>query len=71
MKKISIQLEELGCPSCVKKIETALKKQDGIVEASILFNSSKAKVEYDEALTDSDKIAKTISDLGYEVLSVK
>lgn len=71
MKKISIQLEELGCPSCVKKIETALKKQDGIVEASILFNSSKAKVEYDEALTDSDKIIKTISDLGYEVLSVK
>ena len=71
MKKISIQLEELGCPSCVKKIETALKKQDGIVEASILFNSSKAKVEYDETLIDSDKIVKTISDLGYDVLNVK
>ena len=71
MKKISIQLEELGCPSCVKKIETALKKQDGIVEASILFNSSKAKVEYDETLIDSDKIVKTISGLGYEVLNVK
>ncbi|MGD9566980.1 MAG: heavy-metal-associated domain-containing protein [Sedimentibacter sp.] len=71
MKKISIQLEELGCPSCVKKIETALKKQDGISEVNILFNSSKAKVEYDEASIDSDKIVKTISDLGYEVLSVK
>lgn len=71
MKKISIQLEELGCPSCVKKIETALKKQEGIVEVNILFNSSKAKVEFDETLTDSDKIINTISNLGYEILNVK
>ncbi|MDF2950357.1 MAG: copper chaperone [Sedimentibacter sp.] len=71
MKKISIQLEELGCPSCVKKIETALKRQDGIGEVNILFNSSKAKIEYDEAIIESDKISKIISDLGYEVLSVK
>ena len=71
MKKISIQLEELGCPSCVKKIETALKRQDGIGEVNILFNSSKAKIEYDEAVIESDKVVKIISDLGYEVLSVK
>lgn len=71
MKKISIQLEELGCPSCVKKIETALKRQEGIGEVNILFNSSKAKIEYDEAVIESDKVVKIISDLGYEVLSVK
>jgi copper chaperone CopZ len=71
MKKLSIQLEELGCPSCVKKIETALKRQEGIGEVNILFNSSKAKIEYDEAVIESDKVVKIISDLGYEVLSVK
>ena len=67
MKKITLQLEELGCPSCIKKIETALKKQDGINEVNILFNSSKAKVEFD----DSGKIIKVVTDLGYEVLSAK
>lgn len=71
MKKISIQLDELVCPSCVKKIESALKKQDGVEGVNILFNSSKAKIEYDEAVTDSDKIVNTITSLGYEVLSVK
>ena len=71
MKKVTLQLEELGCPSCVKKIETALKKQDGINEVNILFNSSKAKVEFDEAKIDSDKITKVVTDLGYEVLSAK
>ena len=43
MKKLSIQLEELGCPSCVKKIETALKRQEGIGEVNILFNSISLK----------------------------
>ncbi|WP_313340360.1 heavy-metal-associated domain-containing protein [Sedimentibacter sp.] len=71
MKKLTLQLEELGCPSCVKKIETALKKQDGVNEASVLFNSSKAKIEYDEEKIDSAKISKVVTDLGYEILSRK
>lgn len=71
MKKITLQLEELACPSCIKKIETALKKQNGVGEVNILFNSSKAKIEYDEEKIDSDKITKVVSDLGYEVLSAK
>jgi len=71
MKKVTLQLEELGCPSCIKKIETVLKKQDGVNEVNILFNSSKAKVEYDDTKIDTGKITKAVTDLGFEVLSVK
>lgn len=71
MKKLTLQLEELGCPSCIKKIESALKKQDGVSEANILFNSSKAKIEYDEEKISADKISEVVSALGYEVLSAK
>lgn len=71
MKKLTLQLEELGCPSCVKKIETALKKQDGVNEVSVLFNSSKAKIEYDEEKIDPDNISEVVTNLGYEVLSRK
>ncbi|HCX62292.1 heavy-metal-associated domain-containing protein [Sedimentibacter sp.] len=71
MKKLTLQLEELGCPSCVKKIETALKKQDGVNEVNVLFNSSKAKIEYDEEKIDPDNISKAVTNLGYEVLSRK
>jgi copper chaperone CopZ len=71
MKNITLQLEELLCPSCVKKIETALKKQDGIEDVDILFNSSKAKVKFDESKLDSKEIAKLITAIGYEVTSIK
>lgn len=71
MKNITLQLEELLCPSCVKKIETTLKKQDGIEEVNVLFNSSKAKVKFDESKLDSKEIAKFITDVGYEVINIK
>lgn len=71
MKKITLQLEALGCPSCIKKIETALNRVDGVEEVNILFNSSKAKVSFDETNLSEEKISKVITDLGYEVLSVK
>ena len=71
MKNVILQLEQLVCPSCVKKIETAIKRQDGIEEINISFNTSKAKINYDETKINQEKISKIITDLGYEVLSVK
>ena len=47
MKK-TIQMEELVCPMCAQKIETALQKVPGVTSAMVLYNASKAKVEFDE-----------------------
>jgi len=71
MKKVTMQLDELVCPSCTKKIEGALRKVDGVDEVNILFNASKAKINYDETKTDTEKLAKIIRDLGFDVLSIK
>ncbi len=70
MKK-TYQLETLICPSCMAKIEGALKKIEGIEKVEVLFNASKAKVEFDESLIHSNEIKKTIEDLGYKVLGEK
>ena len=44
----TIKLDQLGCPSCVKKIELGVKQQDGVNSVKVLFNSSKVKVDFDE-----------------------
>lgn len=69
MKKVSIQLEELTCPSCIKKIETAIGNINGIIEVNVLFNSSKVKATFNEQLVNEDKIRNTISNLGYKVIN--
>lgn len=71
MKTVKFQMEELTCPSCIKKIEGVLSKQEGVSEVKVLFNSSKVKVIFDENLVSAENLASTIKKLGYQVLNRK
>lgn len=71
MKKALIQLEPLTCPSCIRKIETTLKKTAGVNSAEVLFNSSKVKVQFDEAQIETEQLEEIIKNLGYSILSTK
>lgn len=70
MKSATLQLETLTCPSCLLKVESALKSVDGVKEDSVkvMFNASKAKFEYDESKTDLETAKKAVEKVGYEVL---
>jgi copper chaperone CopZ len=69
MKKATLQLETLTCPSCMAKIEGALKSLEGINKdtLSVSFNTSKVKVDFDDTVVAIDTIEKKIGNLGYEV----
>lgn len=69
MKKATLQLETLTCPSCLQKIENATKELKGVNADSVkvLFNASKAKMEFDEEVISIEEIEKAIRTVGYEV----
>ncbi len=71
MTKAVIQLEQVTCPSCIKKIETALNKLPGVAAVEMLFHSSKVKTQFDETIVNADKLVNTINKLGYSVMSTK
>jgi copper chaperone len=70
MLKATIQLETLSCPSCMQKIDNAVKSLEGVDKESVkvLFNSSKVKLNFDEQKTAIEKIENAITALGYEVI---
>lgn len=70
MTKTTLQLEPLTCPTCAKKIETALAKTAGIETSSVSFNTSKVKAEFDESQVSAENIKAVIEKLGFDVLSV-
>ncbi len=69
MKKATIQLETLTCPSCMQKIENGVKSLAGIDKESlnVSFNSSKVKVNFDDEKVSINDIESAITKLGYEV----
>jgi len=70
MKKATIQLETLVCPSCAQKIENAAKSLNGVEKDSVkvMFNSSKVKFDFDEEKVSVEDVEKAISALGYVVI---
>lgn len=71
MRTARLTTEPFSCPSCVKKIEGALERTAGVHDASVLFNSSKVKVTFDEDQVSAEELAKVVTDLGYPVLTTK
>ncbi|HOA90739.1 MAG: heavy-metal-associated domain-containing protein [Bacillota bacterium] len=73
MKTATIQLETLTCPSCMQKIEGAIKNLDGVAKdtVNVMFNSSKVKLEFDEDKIALEDITNAIIKVGYEVKSAK
>ena len=71
MAKLVMQLDELSCPSCMQKIQAGVSQQDGVESVKVLFNASRVKAEYDEAVTNPDELIQAVTDLGYSVQSIK
>ena len=69
MQKATIQLENLTCPSCLQKIDRAVKALAGVEKesVSVLFNASKVKLNFNEDKVSLAEIANAIVSLGYEV----
>ncbi len=64
MKSI-LRSQELTCPSCVAKIEKALKNVDGVKEARVFFNTGRIEVEH-EAEAKAADLVKAVREAGYE-----
>lgn len=71
MQKIILQLEELVCPTCLQKIESAVGEIDGVANLKVLFNASKVKAEIDPTKTSVDAVVQVIEAVGFDVLSQK
>ena len=51
MKK-TFALEDLDCPNCAAKMEAAIKKIDGVKNATVNFIAQKMTLEADDAVFD-------------------
>src|SRR3546814_11485340 len=55
----------MDCPSCVGKIETALRRLPGIDDVSLNYHSQTLRLRLVEATTSRGKLEGTIRSLGY------
>ena len=59
-------LEDLDCANCALKMETGIKKLDGVKDCSVSFMTQKMTVEAEDG-TDLDELMKRIAKLCRKV----
>jgi len=69
----TVELDVLGmtCAACVRRIEKALGKVDGVAAASVNLVTHRARVQYDETRVDPSALARTIVAAGYQVAELE
>lgn len=65
--KKTFDVKGMHCASCVNVIERALKKVDGVSDASVNLATNKATVNYSEH-TSEHALASALKDKGYELV---
>lgn len=69
LTKKTFSIQGMHCASCVNVIERALKKVDGVSDASVNLLTEKASVTLDPKMADDNKLFQAVKGAGYSVLS--
>jgi len=63
-----LPLMGMHCASCAARIEKGLAEAPGVVSVTVNFATSRATVQFDQAVTDVEQLEATVRSLGYDVL---
>ncbi len=67
VQQIELPITGMTCASCVRNVERALQKTEGIAEANVNLATERATVSYDPSVTTIDKMIERVSGAGYGV----
>ncbi len=66
MEKKTFNIKGMHCTSCAKNIEKKLKKEDGVINASVSYATGSSSVEFNPEKINEKKIVEIINKLGYK-----
>lgn len=66
-REVSFPVTGMTCASCVRGIEKALNRVEGVHEASVNLATEKARVLYDAAVADFTAVSGAVEKAGYGV----
>jgi P-type Cu+ transporter len=62
---LTLPVEGMTCASCVRRVEKAIQKVEGVAGATVNLASESARIEFDPTRVGLETIRKSIADAGY------
>lgn len=69
--ELRVAIPSMDCPSCAKGIEGTLRRQPGVRDASVNYDSKQALIVFDASTTNADKLVAAIDSTGFKAEPLK
>lgn len=63
---LKVKIPSMDCAACALNIQSVLKKQPGVRQAQVSFDTKEADVQYDATKLSPEKIIATIDETGFK-----
>src|ERR1035437_603106 len=67
--KKSFSVTGLSCASCALSVESMLKSQKGVLNASVNFAASTVLLEYNPSTSDVNDFKQAVQSIGYDMIT--
>jgi len=67
METRNFSVQGMTCGGCVASVARVLKAQPGVTDVEVTLTPGRAKVTFDPAKVDADKLAEAVEAAGYDV----
>jgi P-type Cu+ transporter len=67
---VTLPIEGMTCASCVRRIEKALSRVDGVEQANVNLATEKAHVVFNPAVASVDQMRAAVEKAGYKVADI-
>jgi Cu+-exporting ATPase len=62
---VTFDIEGMTCASCVRRVEKALEKMDGVDSATVNLATEQATVSFDPSMVQIDDLTRAVTNAGY------
>lgn len=70
LKEIELPITGMTCAACVRNVERALNRQDGVDTAVVNFATERALIKFDPSLIESKSLVEAVEKAGYGAIDI-
>jgi copper chaperone len=71
MTEAILTISGMTCGGCVNSVTRVLQGTPGVMQANVTLVPSQAKVSFDAALTDTERLAQAVAEAGFTVTATR
>ncbi len=65
MKSVTLKIQGMHCGGCARTVQALLEREPGVKSAAVTFESGEARVLFDPAALDAQRLMQLIEQPGY------